>query len=291
MLDAAHCCEMGPIRYTHSTVGFSRVFMPFLLMNVLVHLSCRDNSSSATAEQVLLTGNLSVCNVYYGLDAYGYCIYNKSQNLKSLVDLERICSLTGEWESECRFNWLYGKIQENIRAQRGGSDTYKNEDSKLSFEELLKGCGSHEECYFSLIDNFPSKDISTQLDRCKTYAQSKYKICSSYALQRWSNSQPTEQEAVTIFEQISELHPCAYQYISKVALCNSYTYCQGNSKEQKKCQSIQNNLKNKPLACNEWTGCTCTEQGEVICATQNRNDNNSEHPHTPHGRHPQRPHR
>ena len=229
-----------------------------------------------------LSEHYSECLGYFGEPAFSYCIYTKAYDLKTKDDVESICPLTGDWEPDCRFSWASSRLQESMRMNnRNAVDKYDQAINKARFAEIIEICNGHEQCYSDLVDRFPSKDVFIQLDRCKNYAQNSYTNCANYALQKWSNSHPTEEEVTRIFNQITELPICSYHYISKIAYCDNYNTCEGNTAEHKKCRSLQEQLKKNPRPCHEWTGCTCSPQGVFKCATQGWQENNRRHNHIP----------
>jgi hypothetical protein len=186
-----------------------------------------------------LSGSFLSCRKYASPEIFSYCIYQKSEHLTSLEDVQYYCTLTGEWEEACRHVWG----AKMVRAERG-----------LTFNQLMEGCAGFSDCAFEILDALPSKEVQKQINLCVQYVEADQKDCIGHAMQRWVNSDPTRLEVNAFLEEHNHHTPETLHFIALISLCRPLDVCTGDSQNAKKCRMEKERLENQPHVCREKWG-------------------------------------
>ena len=147
------------------------------------------------------------CELYTGQSAQ-YCTMKLIEQSQSIDSGERICRESGEWEEECRYEWV---------------SRFKLNKS-YSFEQLYEFCGTSDDCRFELLEHRPQK-LAVQLGLCGELHVPNYRQdCARFALQRWRSSNPS---AAEIKDFASSLNPRAQDSFFKeqMELIGVFVYC------------------------------------------------------------------
>jgi len=106
---------------------------------------------------------------------FEYCLYSIARSYTDAEEADLQCSLAGEWEADCRHNWVSGRMKS---------------ESGFSTEELVEACAGNDDCTFELLDFRPDPNLETQLKLCFKYAGRYRGDCGGHASQRWWLTEP-----------------------------------------------------------------------------------------------------
>jgi hypothetical protein len=117
-----------------------------------------------------------------GTEAYAYCHRHHAHEMGSPEEAERLCPQAGDWEQDCRMNWV------TVNSSPG---------SGYTDEQLHTLCAGNADCSLQVLDSRPAA-IGEQLSLCHRWGGEFREDCAIHALQRWIHSSPTEAEFQTL---------------------------------------------------------------------------------------------
>ena len=117
-----------------------------------------------------------------GTESYTYCHRHHAHEIASLEEAEKYCPEAGEWEEDCRLNWVI------VNSSPGTS--YSN-------LELHTFCAGNPDCNLQVLDSRPA-EVAEQLVLCHRWGGKYSEDCAIHALQRWIHSSPSDQEFQTL---------------------------------------------------------------------------------------------
>jgi len=205
--------------------------MYYLLGFLLACVQSNDGAEFETLEESFY----SKCRGHADNPAeHGYCLYSKSARLPTIERASDYCEGLGEWNAECRYNWVSSRIKPGT-----GFDTV----------QLLEMCGSHDDCKFKVIDARPDEDLLVQLSLCVKHV-SRYRYdCEMHAVQRWWKQEPSESELNRMLALRRVPSADLPKYLSFIVQCDGVGNCDGNSKIAKECRRNLSLLKTSKLKC------------------------------------------
>ena len=214
-----------------------------LLGTLIFTLGCQSSQPEVVEppsfSAIKLSGPFTSCRNYTQKEIFSYCIYLKSEHLHTLEDVHYYCPLAEKWEEACRFNW-------------GSKRARDHRD--LSFEQLLDGCAGFSDCTFEIIDALPSKDINTQLDRCRTHVKADLNDCLSHAMQMWLNTQPSVKDIQVFLEKNPYLSKTELSFVAEHVHCKGWEVCTQKSNNHIKCRQLLKHIKKRRNVCRESWG-------------------------------------
>ena len=164
---------------------------------------------------------LNTCKKYVeGSAGFSFCLYKNSELMNTIADLKSLCSLAGEWEGDCIYNWVTTKI-----APDSGFDTI----------ELVELCGSIPDCAFRVIDYRPDPDVVKHLKTCKKYVPKLFEDCSMHAMVNWWASEPSAKEVQRLLAEETDLGYSYAYYIAVRVHCDGVGECTGSKVHQRHC--------------------------------------------------------
>lgn len=199
----------------------------------------RDAPLLAEHQKKRLSGSFLSCRKYASPEIFSYCIYQKSEHLTTLKDVQYYCALTGKWEEACRHVWG----AKMVRADRG-----------LTFKHLMEGCAGFSDCAFEILDALPSKEVQKQITLCVQYVEADQSDCIGHAMQRWSNSDPPSTAVAQFLEENPHHTPATIHYVALMSLCRSLDACAGDRDHANKCRQEMERLKKESHVCREKWG-------------------------------------
>ena len=140
--------------------------------------------------------------------------------MNTISDLKSLCSLAGEWEGDCIYNWVTTKIAP---------------DSGFGTIELVELCGDIPDCAFRVIDYRPEKDVIKQLKTCKKYVPKLFEDCSMHAMVNWWASEPSAQEVKRLLAEETDLGFSYAYYIAVRVYCDGVGECSGSRAQYQHC--------------------------------------------------------
>ncbi len=176
-----------------------------------------------------------VCDQYrHNAEAYGYCLYTQAGGFPRPDDVDRLCPLAGEWESQCRHAWVAGRMED---------------DGQYEMEFLLDMCKGNPDCTFELLDFRPAPEIEVQLERCRKWAGQHADDCTGHAMQRWWQA-GVDAEEVARVAAMPNPHPRKVGFwLAAAVQCQGVGACDGASAVQAACEGQVEAFTRKPERC------------------------------------------
>ena len=180
-------------------------------------------------------GGIPQCAKYEGdSKTYGYCLYKYAGGFPSIQEVDRLCSMAGEWEIECRHAWVSGRM---------------NKGNEYSTEVLLDVCNKNPDCTFELLDFRPDDDVVKQINYCIQHTHPYIRDCIGHAMQRWWYTKPDAEEVARV-AQVSTPYPDRVAfYIAASVECSKIGTCDGDARMSKICQKTAQHYKQYPSRC------------------------------------------
>lgn len=213
---------------------------------LLLTLDLKASSGHAAAATTALvidtpTGELMpksghpVCDQYrHNAGAFGYCLYTQAGGFPRPDDVDRLCPLAGEWETQCRHAWVAGRMEEG---------------SGYELEFLLEMCKGNPDCTFELLDFRPAPEIEVQLARCRQWAGVHSDNCTGHAMQRWWQG-GVDADEVSRVAAMPNPHPRkAGFWIAAAVQCQGIGSCDGDPAVQAACEGQVEAFTRKPERC------------------------------------------
>jgi len=176
-----------------------------------------------------------ICKQYQNdADVFGYCLYKVAGGLPDASELDRICTMAGSWEADCRHAWVAGRMRER----------------SMPLEELAEACAGNPDCTFELVDFYADDDVLVQLENCGKWVQPYLTDCVGHAMQRWYHTEPDEEEhARVIGTPLAEPHRTAH-YLAANVQCRGVGSCEAvTSPVQQSCEKSVEHFQKKPDDC------------------------------------------
>jgi hypothetical protein len=223
-----------------SWVRFRSVLF-FLGCGIGTTLGCEDEGmqSIPPSHPIEITQDTPAACRDYGSDSYvfEYCLYTIARDYADLEEVGRFCSQAGEWEADCRHNWVAARMKEG---------------SGLSTDLLVEACSGNDDCTFELLDFRPDPSLELQLDLCFRYAGRFRDDCGGHAVQRWWLTDPDEGELMRVASLETSFPEKVGYYLGVSVACEGLGSCEGaHSSVQDSCQRHVDTVGRRPERCIE----------------------------------------
>ena len=190
--------------------------------------------SDVGIDRSLLVGAFQSCAQYDTRDLISYCIYQNSDRLRTIDEVNTYCSLTENWEEACRHSWAVKRM---------------HSATPSDFDELIVGCAGFSDCAMEFIDGLPTRDSTLQRSRCKKYARADKQDCLRHAMQMWANMHPTQEEAEAFLRDQPYLDNIEIEYVAEVAYCHHWNLCSDKTNNHVKCRTFTRELRKSAKQC------------------------------------------
>ena len=167
-------------------------------------------------------------------DAHGYCLAKLGARLSTAEEVEALCPDAGEWESECRYGWVAGRMT----------------DHRYTTQALLEACGPSDDCAFELLDARPLDDVLAQAEACTTHAGRHARDCFGHALQRWWMDSPDAEDRARVFAAATANPDRQAYYAAVYAVCEGEGSCEDlHPQARRDCTRYTDDLTRNPGRC------------------------------------------
>ena len=195
---------------------------------------CNTSPQSKTGSQPV-DANAAGCDKYQtNSEAYGYCLFKESEQLRDIKTLQAYCAKAGDWEGDCIYNWVTTKIAP---------------DSGYTRLELIELCGDIKDCAFRVVDYRPAENVLDTLELCRKHVRRNVRACSMHAMLRWWLDGPSATDVASVMQATSDPTSQISYYVAARVQCDGVGECVGSSLMEEKCKMKVGLFKQDPDSC------------------------------------------